>query len=40
VTEMELYVNGKQILFMYTERISVSPEICEDAELFSTADKK
>lgn len=38
VTEMQMYVNGQQVLFMYTERISVSPDICEDKELFTWTD--
>ena len=38
VTELQIYVNEKQVLFMYTERISVSPDICNDLSLFAWPD--
>lgn len=40
VTEMQVFVNNEQVLSMYTERASVSPDICTDAGMFTWTDTK
>lgn len=40
VTEMQVYVNDSQVLSMYTERTTVSPDICEDKSMFTWTDQK